>query len=188
MKQQPTFQTRPPLPRYTSTWNVGQVLDYLWEVPIDQSTSLKHLSLRTVMSLALTRPSRSVDLSKLDLWGYRVTLEGSVFLPLVLAKQSRPGREIKEFFFPRFSENTKLCPIHSLTMYIDRTKVLRGDNTQLFISFTKPHNPVTSSPIAQYRYQHVQGTLHKRCQHIGSSHAGCHYRGYPRCCRLEYGI
>ena len=68
------------------------------------------------MLLALTRPSRSVDLSKLDLRGHRVTPEGSVFLPVVLAKQSRPGREIKEFFFLRFSENTKLCPIHSLTM------------------------------------------------------------------------
>ena len=41
------FQACPPLPRYTVTWNVNQVLEYLRERPLDWSTSLKHLSLRT---------------------------------------------------------------------------------------------------------------------------------------------
>ena len=57
------------------------------------------LTLHTVMLLALTRPSRSADLAKLNLVGYRNTPEGAVFLPTVLAKQSRPGKKIKEFFF-----------------------------------------------------------------------------------------
>ena len=47
------------------------------------------------MLLALTRPSRSVDLAKLDLRGYRNTPEGAVFTPFALAKQSRPGKEVK---------------------------------------------------------------------------------------------
>ena len=117
------------------------------------------------MLLALTRPSRSVDLAKLDLRGYSNSPEGSVFHPLALAKQSKPGKELKEFFFPRFPENTKMCPAQSLDMYVDRTKTLRGDNTQLFISFIKPHKPVTSSTIARWlkecydlsgdTYQHI---------------------------------
>ena len=76
------------------------------------------------MLLALTRPSRSVDLVKLDFRGYRNTPEGSVFTPLALPEQSGPGREVKEFFFPSFPENVKLCPVYSLTMYIERTKAL----------------------------------------------------------------
>ena len=144
------FQTRPPLPRYTGTWDVNQVLDLLKNDPLDKGISLKHLSHRTVMLLALTRPSRSLDLAKLDLRGYRNTPEGAVFTPFALAKQSRPGKEVKEFFFPSFPENIKLCPVHSLKMYIERTKALRGDNNQLFISFIKPHGPVTSSTIARW--------------------------------------
>ena len=57
---------------------------------------------------------------------------------------------MKDFFFPRFSENESLCPVKSLTLYIERTKELRGNNDQLFISFIKPHHPVTSSTIARW--------------------------------------
>ena len=144
------FQTRPPLPRYTGTWDVNQVLNLLQNDPLDKGTSLKRLSQRTVMLLALTRPSRSVDLAKLDLRGYRNTPEGAVFTPFALAKQSRPGKEIREFFFPSFPENIKLCPVHSLTMYIEKTRALRSDNNQLFVSTIKPHGSVTSSTIARW--------------------------------------
>ena len=69
---------------------------------------------------------------------------------MTLTKQSRQGKELKEFFFPYFPDNTKLCPVRSLLMYIRRTKVLRGDNNQLFVSLIKPHGPVTSSTIARW--------------------------------------
>ena len=108
------FQTRPPLPRYTETWDVAVVLSYLDSQSVDENLSLKLLSNRTVMLLALSRPSRSADLSKLDLRGYRNTPEGAVFLPTALAKQSRPGKPLTEFFF---SENRKLCPVFSLDLY-----------------------------------------------------------------------
>lgn len=91
------FQTRPPLPRYQGTWDVGLVLHYINSDILDNNTNLKQLSLRTVMLLALTRPSRSADLSNLSLKGYRNTPEGAVFIPTALAKQSRPGKISKNF-------------------------------------------------------------------------------------------
>lgn len=91
------FQTRPPLPRYQGTWDVGLVLRYINSDILDNNTNLKQLSLRTVMLLALTRPSRSADLSNLSLKGYRNTPEGAVFIPTALAKQSRPGKISKNF-------------------------------------------------------------------------------------------
>ena len=84
------FQSRPPLPRYQGTWDVSVVLHHIGGHQLDQSLSLKELSLRTVMLLALTRPSRSADISKLNL---KDTPEGAVFTPAALAKQSRPGRK-----------------------------------------------------------------------------------------------
>ena len=56
-------------------------------------------------------PSRSTDLSKPDLEGFRSTPEGVVFLSMRLAKQPNPSREIKEFFFPSFKEDKRLCPM-----------------------------------------------------------------------------
>uniref|UniRef100_A0A1X7UAY8 Tyr recombinase domain-containing protein n=1 Tax=Amphimedon queenslandica TaxID=400682 RepID=A0A1X7UAY8_AMPQE len=57
----------PPLPRYSSTWDVNFVLTHLNSHRLDANLTLKQLTLRTVMLMALTRPSHSVDLSNLDL-------------------------------------------------------------------------------------------------------------------------
>uniref|UniRef100_A0A1X7UKX7 Core-binding (CB) domain-containing protein n=1 Tax=Amphimedon queenslandica TaxID=400682 RepID=A0A1X7UKX7_AMPQE len=75
-----------PPPRYQGTWDVSVVLHRIGRLQPDQNLSLKELSLRTVMLLALTRPSRSTDILKLNLKGYRNTPEGAVFTPTALAK------------------------------------------------------------------------------------------------------
>ena len=64
--------------------------------------------------------------------------------PTSLAKQSRQGKPIEEFFFPSFPSNTTLCPVNTLTVYLDKTESLRGEVTKLFVSFIKPHKAVTS--------------------------------------------
>jgi len=47
------FHDRPPLPRYTNTWNVQTVLNYLENLGENQSLSLKELSWKLTMLLAL---------------------------------------------------------------------------------------------------------------------------------------
>ena len=62
------------------------MLTYLNEHKVDESMSLKQLTLRTVMLLALTNPSRLADLVKLNLTSHRNTPKGAVFLSVALAK------------------------------------------------------------------------------------------------------
>ena len=90
------FQSCLPLPRYTNTWDVNVQLTYLNGHEMAQNISLRQLTLRTIILLALTHPSWSTDLaklnltgSKLNLAGYKNTPEEAVFLPTALAKQSR---------------------------------------------------------------------------------------------------
>uniref|UniRef100_A0A1X7UF04 Core-binding (CB) domain-containing protein n=1 Tax=Amphimedon queenslandica TaxID=400682 RepID=A0A1X7UF04_AMPQE len=59
------FNNRPPIPRYSSTWDVQTVLRYLESLGPSTNLSLKLLSLKTVFLMAITRPSRSVDLAHL---------------------------------------------------------------------------------------------------------------------------
>jgi len=61
------FITRPPLPHYTATWDVQTVLRYLENMGPSSSLSLKYLSFKLTMLLALTRPSHSADLASLQL-------------------------------------------------------------------------------------------------------------------------
>lgn len=92
------FNYRSHLPRYSST------LDYLNLLGPNENISLDDLTRKTVMSLALTHPLRSADQSQLDFRARQYTPEGVVFIPTSrsLAKQSRQGRPIAEFFFPAF--------------------------------------------------------------------------------------
>ena len=60
------FQSRPPLPRYSKTWDVNLVLQYLGAMGSSQELSLKHLTLKLVMLVALTTAQRGQSLHLLD--------------------------------------------------------------------------------------------------------------------------
>ena len=93
------------MPRYSRFWNVGVVLTFLKELGHNSSLSLKWLllslkwlSIKTAMLMALTRPSRSTDLAKLNLNTHSYTGKGVSFQPVHLSKQSHPSKPITEFF------------------------------------------------------------------------------------------
>ena len=144
------FNARPPIPRYSSTWDVQTVLNYLEKMENPDKLSLKLLTLKTVFIMAITRPSRSADLSQLDKERMRWGNDGVSFLPTTLAKQSRQGKPIKEFFFPSFPPVPALCPVKTLQGYLRKTEPLRGVESRLFVSFIRPHKAITSSTIARW--------------------------------------
>ena len=145
------FHERPPLPRYSSTWDVNAVLQYLKSLGPTSGLTLKQLTYKLVMLLALTRPSRSADLSSLSLARRRFCPEGVTFLPATLAKQSRQGKPLVEFFFPCFSHDENLCPVRTLRQYETVTSSLRSEDQQgLFLAIVKPHKQVSSCTIARW--------------------------------------
>ena len=104
------FNVRPPFPRYSNTWDVQIVLNFLQALGKSETLPLKTLTLKMVFLLAITRPSRSADLSQLDISRMSVKENGVSFLPSTLAKQSRQGKPIENFFFPSFPQNPILGP------------------------------------------------------------------------------
>ena len=144
------FHARPPLPRYSGTWNVQVVLDCMLQWGDTSTLSLKLLTFKLVMLMSLARPSRSADLVSLHLDNCQFKPEGVVFLPSSLAKQSRQGKPLTDYFFASFPDNKQLCPVETLHHYRHVTAPLRKRNNQLFIGIVKPHNPVTSSTIARW--------------------------------------
>lgn len=62
------FNVRPPVPRYSATWDVQQVLNFIEAGGEPGTMSLKALTHRTVFLMAITRPSRSTDLSQLGVF------------------------------------------------------------------------------------------------------------------------
>jgi len=145
------YNKRPPLPKYSTTWEVSKVTSYIATLGDNESLSLKLLSLKLVVLLALTRPSRSNDLSNLSLEAMRMLPDGVQFNPVCLSKQSRPSRSLKPFTFPSFSNDKRLCPKEAIQAYIARTESFRGKGKEkLLLSFVKPHNPISSSSVARW--------------------------------------
>ena len=144
------FHVKPPLPRYTHTWSVQMILGYLRSLGDNKDLSLKHLSWKVAMLLALTRSSRSADLSQLDLSRRVYKPDRVCFQPSSLAKQSRQRAKIANFFFPSFPNDSLLCPVAAIKAYEERTALFWGKETRLLLAIIKPHRAVLSCSVARW--------------------------------------
>ena len=68
--------------------------------------------------------------------------DGNEFLLAAHIKQSRPGYKAPTVVLRAYPANPSLCVCTCLKEYLKRTKPLRGTETKLFVSFTKPHKRV----------------------------------------------
>ncbi|CAC5376755.1 unnamed protein product [Mytilus coruscus] len=67
-----------------------------------------------------------------------------------LLKHTRPGYQLPEIFIEAFKPDFRICVVHTLHEYLERTNKLRFNNTQLFLSFQKPYKPVKKGTIAMW--------------------------------------
>lgn len=150
------FNKRPPLPRYTQTWKVHQVTSYLEGLGANTKLSLKQLSRKLVVLLALISAERESELAAHDLRFRRFYPEGVCFTLPQLTKKSCIGNPAKTSFHASLPSNAKLCPIECLREYEKRTEALRPNvsdanvSNKLFLSYIRPHRPVSSSTLARW--------------------------------------
>jgi len=139
---------RPPMPRYKSTWDVSLVLR-LFESWSDNTTmSLKLLSLKLVGLFALVTAQRVQALSSITIDNIHFSDPVQILIPNILKTTSisNPNRPI---ILPKYGHSEKLCPVSTLSVYIERTKLLRNTN-QLVISYVAPHGGVSSQRISKW--------------------------------------
>ena len=103
---------------------------------------------------ALITASRSSSLAKLDL-KFRLFVGNGVYFKIAdltkCSRQEHPGQKI---FFASFPPDSKLCFCTYLKVHIERTKTScptkSGSKHPLFLSYIKPHGPVTSTTLARW--------------------------------------
>ena len=132
------YNARPPQPRYTTTWDVGQVLHHISSLGRNRDLSLKQLSHKLVLLLALANASRASEIYALDIRYMSRSREGICFAIADLTKTARPGKK-RSIYYPSLKEE-RLCPVNALSEYLRRTQQRReGDQTKtrLFLSVVK---------------------------------------------------
>ena len=123
--------------------------------------SLKELSGKLALLMALVSANRTSELQALDLRFRSYTPEGVLFKLASLIKKRRVGAPLKDCFFAAHPQDSRLCVVHCLHKYEEATQNYRNIQANkpapLFLSYVEPHKPVTSQRIAHW----IKDTLKK---------------------------
>ena len=143
------FNTRPPQPRYSTIWDINVVLTYLRTLSPVKHLSLKDLTLKMTMLMALTNAARVDTVHKLLVTNVQKLKSEFIVQIDGLLKQSRPGFSCPSLSFKAFPPDRRLCIYVVLKEYLHRTKNLRKGN-KLLISYVKPHHAITKDTVARW--------------------------------------
>lgn len=145
------FESKPPTNKYYGIWDVQTVLRCLKAYSPNKVLSLKELSLKLAMLLALVSIQRKQTLLQLKVSKncLKKSKDEFVFVLEGHVKQSRPGYPVPPVIIPRYSLDDKICPLSCLEEYIKRTECLRHDS-YLLISFIKPHKAIGNQTLARW--------------------------------------
>ncbi|MPC93505.1 hypothetical protein E2C01_088635 [Portunus trituberculatus] len=148
------FNLRSPLPRYAATWDIQPVLRQLQSMHPLYMLSLKDLTLKLVMLMALTQAARVQTLHLLTIKGLCIE-QDFIMVPLSgNIKQCRPQFNVCVIKFQTYPKDASLCVYGTLRQYLARTQELRQgmgqESYSLFLSFIKPHKAVTRDTIARW--------------------------------------
>lgn len=142
------FQLKPTLPRYNVTWNVNTVLEFLKNLPTNNSITLRLLSIKLATLLALTTGQRCQTLSVIDINNMDIDADCVKIRIGSVLKQTKPNKHLSEICIESYPEGP-ICVVKSLQQYLDKTKAVR-QSSKLFLITQKPHNPASKSTIATW--------------------------------------
>lgn len=167
------FHLRPPVKRLIPKWDLPLVLQFLAmpEMRDLGTLSLLDLSRRTAFLLAVACGRRCSEIHALSIRsGYlQVSEAGATILPRAgfLAKNQTLRFNPKPIFLPDLRratgdpEDRHWCPVRCLKFYLAKTRPIRGETDQLFITSTLPHGPVSRKTLSRWIVEVVLGAYSK---------------------------
>ena len=147
------FHLRPQSPRYAATWPVHKVVTFLKKLGSSTDLSLKWLSWKLVTLMALALACRCSELQTIEVPGILFNEQGVQIVLQGLTKTSNAINPFKQLTIGQLKEDPLLCPVATLKQYLLSTKRLRDTppkEEKLFLSYVKPHKPVTTSTIGRW--------------------------------------
>ena len=139
----------PPTPEYQSTRDMQPILTYISSLKPPEKLDLKTLTLKLVILMSLITAQRGQNLQILDIDSMREVPDGFEFLLAGHIKQSRPSYKVLSVVLKTFPADPLLCVVTYLREYLERTKLLRGSETKLFICCIKPYKQVSRETISR---------------------------------------
>ena len=144
------FRLRPMLPKYTFTLDATVVLQHLKQMdPLDKF-SLKDLSLKLARIICLLSAQGDQVLVALDITAMQLCEDKCTFYIEEFMNTSRPGKHTPPVELLSYPYDKPLCLVTLTKHYIWRTFSIRGVFIKLFVSYTYPHQPVTTTTLGRW--------------------------------------
>jgi len=143
------FELRPSFPRYTISWSISTVFDFIRATPL-YTLSLKDLSYRVAFLLSLLSGQRCQTITSLSLDNMIKSDDKFIFLITEKLKHTRTGVHQSPLEFQAYPYDSNICIVSHLQKYLEMTSELRNSSQQLLISFIKPHRPVSRETVSQW--------------------------------------
>ena len=141
------FNEFPVLPKYSFTWDVGVVLKYISSMDTE---NVQHVSQKLATLLAILCGQRAREiLSLMDI--RNIPMEETCLIIRIgdLLKTSNRKFHNGEQKFPKYTENTNICPVTTLKQYLYMTSKNLGEIKSLFITQVRPFKPASKNTIAR---------------------------------------
>ena len=144
------FALKPALPRYSVTWDVSRVLDYLKTQSPAEALTLRALTCKLATLLLLLTGQRGQTIHSLQVSSVTCKADMLILRFPSLLKTSRPGKHTAEVVLPAFAPDPRLCVVQTFQAYITRTKRYRKGLGKLFIITVRPFTPVSRDAFGKW--------------------------------------
>ncbi|KAK6054840.1 site-specific recombinase, phage integrase family [Cooperia oncophora] len=143
------FRANPPKAKYSSTWDVDKVLSYIINLGENSLLSLKQLTLKLTILLALCSPKRVSEIASFSLGSLQRSAHRWVFFIDYRNKNRRYGPP-QSAVYEAYEDNSLLCPVETLQQYLAATEAFRGREKALLLSYASPHRPISAATVARW--------------------------------------
>ncbi|XP_044581549.1 uncharacterized protein LOC123263077 [Cotesia glomerata] len=144
------FKKRPATPKYSTTWNTEQVLEYIENQNTIENQTLKQVSEIATTLLVLITAHRLQTIFLIDIDNISQGSSGLQIKIPELIKTSKLGKNQPILIVPFFKQRQKVCVASIILYYLKITRSIRAENKKLFLSTVKPHNLVTAQTIGHW--------------------------------------
>ena len=139
---------KPPKVRYSATWDVNRVLQYIRHLGPNTGLEVKDLTHKLAMLMSLVSATRGHELKALSL-DNMVTGPDQVTFMIT----QRTKTKLSKLVFHRYEQSENLDVVACLDAYLVATQTWRNSQeqkSQLFLAINSPHEPVVPCTIARW--------------------------------------
>ena len=140
---------RPPQPQYAHTWDINQALQHIHQMGQNFVLTLKQLSLKLVVLLALLNIQRVETIPSFNIEKMFLDETSCTFLPNNLLKHPRPSYVNKPVTYRSYPQNPNLCPVTAIRHYKSVRDLLFPNTAQFIVTYRKPHKAAHKDTISR---------------------------------------